>query len=240
MTPFPIYKIENVASPSSIKRASHVHEIVGMFQSLHLLKQYCGLVKEKQGNGERILLLPGWLSHEKVMFPVKKYLTKLGYAPEYWGLGMNIGDVKAARDKIVKRLKKENSTEKITLIGWSLGGLIAREIARELPDRIASVLTYGTPVIGGPKYTIGAKYYGETESERIATLFEELDEYHPITVPMTIIFTKKDSFVAWKACLDYKSEHVKHFEVNSTHLSLGLDPDVWKIMAWHLQNVGRK
>ena len=113
--------------------------------------------------------------------------------------------------------------------------MVAREIARELPDKIASVVTYGTPVIGGPKYTIGAKVWDKKETVRINALLDELNTNNPIQVPMSIIFTKKDSVVTWSACLDNVSENVQHYEVQSTHLSLGIDPKVWKIVRNHLQ-----
>jgi len=169
------------------------------------------------------------------MYPVKNFLNTLGYSAEYWGLGMNTGKIEAYRDQIVEQLKNEESKEKVTLIGWSLGGVVAREIARALPEKVSSVITYGTPVVGGPKHTIGAKFWGPKEIKRINKLQKELDKSNPIQVPISIIFTKKDSFVAWPACLDKVSKNVKHYEVNSTHLSLGIDPEVWKIIGHHMQ-----
>lgn len=234
------YSSTNAPHPQDVKRPSIFQEINSIFQPIRLLRQYSNLTKDKVGKGQRIILFPGWNSHETVMFPMKTFLSKLGYAPEYWGLGTNQGKIEAYRDEIVDRLKGERSTDKITLIGWSLGGVVAREIARELPDRIASVVTYGTPIIGGPKYTIGAKAWGEKEAQRINTLMEELDQTNPIEVPITIIFTKNDSFVSWSACLDHTSKNVTHYEVQSTHLSLGIDPEVWKIVATHLQELENK
>ncbi|MEM9821319.1 MAG: alpha/beta hydrolase [Bacteroidota bacterium] len=228
------YDIKDSIGPSEIKRASFVSELHSVIKPIQLFSQIRGLTKDRRGQGQRIILIPGWKSHETVMYPIKKYLAFLGYAPEYWGLGINHGNIERYRDTMVEQLMAQNSEEQVTLIGWSLGGLVAREIAREIPNKVSSVITYGTPVIGGPRYTIGNNFYRESEIEAIIEQLEELDRTNPIKVPMSIIFTKKDSFVAWPACLDKTSKNVKHYEVDSTHLSLGIDPQVWKIVARHL------
>ncbi len=231
------YTIHKSPHPSEVKRPRVIQEVRSIIQPIKLLSQYRKLTKLQHGNGQRVMLFPGWKSHETVMYPLKAYLSKLGYAPEYWGLGINNGKLESYRDKIVAKLKAEDRKDKLTLIGWSLGGVVAREIAREIPEKISGVVTYGTPVIGGPAYTIGAKSWGAKETERIIALIDELDRANPIQVPMSIIFTKNDSIVTWSACLDSISKNVKHYEVKSTHLSLGIDPEVWRIVATHLQNV---
>lgn len=226
---------DNIPNPATVERPSLLQELNAIKQPLRLLRQYGNLTKKKIGKGERIILIPGWKSHETTMFPVKQFLKKVGFAPEYWGLGINHGYVEQYRDQLINRLKKDNTKEKVTLIGWSLGGLIAREIARAFPEKIASVITYGTPVVGGPTHTIGAIVYEEEETKRIRELLVELDETNPIQTPMSIIYTKNDSIVAWSACIDTKSPNATHYEVNSTHLSLGIDPSVWRIILNHLK-----
>lgn len=223
-------------TPADVKRPSLFKEIRGIIQPIRLLAAYPDLRKAEAGNGKRIMLFPGWKSHETVMFPVKTFLNRLGYTAQYWGLGLNNGYVEKYRDQIITQLEKEEHPEKITLIGWSLGGLIAREVAREIPHKISSVITYGTPAIGGPRYTAGVKVYEAKEVQRIIDLQRALDETNPIAIPLSIIFTKKDSIVNWSACIDRTSLDVKHYEVNSTHLSLGIDPTVWKIIVQELEN----
>ncbi len=233
---FKEFDITDSPNPANVKRASFIYEAQSLFQPMRLLSQSLKLAKAKKGNGQRIMLLPGLKSNELAMYPLKKYLSALGYAPEDWGLGINHGYVEQYRDKIVARLQKEANQSKITLIGWSLGGTIAREIARILPEKIQSVVTYGSPAIGGPTYTIGEYFWDKEDTKRIKALIEEQDKTNPIQVPMSIIFTKKDSIVSWAACLDKNSKNVKHYEVNSTHLSLGIDPSVWRIVTEHLEN----
>ncbi|MEM6766658.1 MAG: alpha/beta hydrolase [Bacteroidota bacterium] len=227
------YNISDSPAPTAVKRASFLYESLSFLQPARLLTQSMELVQAKRGNGQRIILMPGWKTNALSLYPLKGYLAALGYAPEDWGLGVNQGQVEQYRDKIAQQLADEEG--KITLIGWSLGGTVAREVARILPDKIGSVITFGTPVIGGPMYTIGENFWDKAETKRINALTEELNETHPIQVPMSIIFTKKDSIVNWAACLDKKSKNVRHYEVSSTHLSMGIDPHVWRIITDHLE-----
>ena len=109
------------------------------------------------------------------------------------------------------------------MVGWSLGGVIAREIARSIPEKVNSVFIFGSP-IKGPKYTVGAEIYDEKEVQRITDLLEELEHSKPIEVPTSILFSKKDNIVSWPSCIDSVSTNVKHYEVTSTHLSATIIP----------------
>ena len=97
------------------------------------------------------------------------------------------------------------------------------------------MITYGTPVIGGPTFTVGANKYGKEECQRIASLIDELDRDMPIAVPITAIFTRNDGTVSWPACIDRVSKRVTHIEVKSSHGSMGVDPDVWRIVGEKLR-----
>ncbi|MEM6964557.1 MAG: alpha/beta hydrolase [Bacteroidota bacterium] len=227
------YSIENTPAPQKINKLGLVREWKSILQVGNIVLNYKSLVKNKQGNGQQVVLVPGWLSPATTMFPVKHFLKQIGYAPEYWSYGINNGRVEEYKDKLVAEWK--NHTEPITMIGWSLGGLIAREVAREIPEVVSSVVTYGTPVKGGPTYTIGADVYGEEVSSMVADRLVELDKDNPIRVPLSIIFSKNDNFVSWPACIDETSKNAKHYEVKSTHTSLGIDPKVWTIIAQHLK-----
>jgi hypothetical protein len=112
--------------------------------------------------------------------------------------------------------------------------VIARETARTVPHAVSRVITYGTPAIGGPTYTLGAQAFGRAESERIRTMITELDRQNPIPVPITAVFTRRDRVVSWPACIDRTSPDVEHVEVRSTHAGMGLDPDVWQLVASRL------
>lgn len=195
-----------------------------------------GLRKLPRGNKAPIILLPGYLAPEWTMEPMRRYLNWLGYDAHHWTLGINQGNPERDHELMVPQVATlaAASGQPVALVGWSLGGTIAREVARIRPDIVSKVVTYGTPVIGGPKFTVGAGVYGEEECNRIANLIDELDQDAPIEVPITAIFTRNDRTVAWPACIDRASKDVKHVEVNSSHASMGVDPDVWRIVAQRL------
>lgn len=184
-----------------------------------------------RGNREPVLLIPGWQAPQASMGPLRRQLRLRGYDARHWGLGTNRGDVEhylAALLPKVGALSRERGN-KVALIGWSLGGVIAREIARELPDQVSCVVTYGSPIIGGPSYTVAAASYGEEECRRINALSLQRAREVPITVPVAAVFSRRDTIVSWPACIDRESPQVVHYEVKSTHLSMGIDPTVWRI-----------
>jgi hypothetical protein len=197
------------------------------------------LARIPRGNGSLVIDIPGWMAPEASMAPLRTFLRLKGHNAQGWGLGINRGrpeaDTIRLTEKVVAAAKKTGHP--VSLVGWSLGGLIAREVARAVPNAVKKVLTFGTPIIGGPTYTIGARSFGDKECQRISALLEELDQTSPITTPLTIIFTRRDRVVSWGACIDRRSPNVEHIEVKSTHIGLGLDPDVWSLIATRLASV---
>lgn len=191
------------------------------------------LLTAPRGDGAPTMVIPGWRAPEASMAPLRAYLRWLGHDARYWGFGTNQG--LPERDSrrlaaVVARLA-DAAGRGVALVGWSLGGTVARETARIAPDAVTRVVTYGTPAVGGPRHTVGARTLGDQETTRIADLVDRLDAETPIPVPITAIFTRRDSVVNWTACIDRRSPDVRHVEVTSTHLSLGVDPDVWSTVA---------
>ncbi len=191
------------------------------------------LARAPRGDGHTVLDLPGWRAPEVSGAPVRAYLRRLGYDARGWGLGTNAGrperDARRVAD-LVRRLADE-SGRPVSLVGWSLGGVIAREVARRHPDVVRRVITYGTPVVGGATFTAVARAYPPDVRAEAAAAVARLDADSPITVPLTAIYTRRDGVVAWPSCIDRVSPDVEHVEVASTHIGLGLDPDVWAVVA---------
>lgn len=182
--------------------------------------------------GHVVIDVPGWRAPESTSAPLRAFLRRLGYDARPWGFGTNFGRPEADAERLagdVVALAERHGP--ISLIGWSLGGVVIREVARAHPDCVARVITYGTPVVGGPTHTVGADVFGVKECARITELSEQLDRESPLQVPVTVIFTRRDGVVSWRACLDRHTPRVEHVEVTSTHLGLGIDPDVWTVVA---------
>lgn len=171
------------------------------------------------------------------MFPLRRLLRLKGYKADTWGLGTNQGNVEAYVDALKPRIAEiaEAKQQRVALIGWSLGGVVSRELARELPELVSTVVTYGTPVVGGPSFTVGASSYSDAERSRLNQLINERNANWPITTPLGVIFTRQDSIVSWPACIDRFSKDATHYEVDATHFSMGIDPTVWRIVLDRLQ-----
>jgi pimeloyl-ACP methyl ester carboxylesterase len=116
-------------------------------------------------------------------------------------------------------------------VGWSLGGVVAREVARQRPDLVSSVVTMGTPIVGGPTYTAAARFFGKDASRAAGPAASRAARSARIQVPLTVIFSRADGVVDWRASIDRATQGARHVEVRSTHVGLGIDPDVWWAVA---------
>jgi pimeloyl-ACP methyl ester carboxylesterase len=127
------------------------------------------------------------------------------------------------------------SKQQVHLIGWSFGGYLARELARERADLIGQVITLGTPVIGGPKYTVVAKTFHRRGID-IEAIAAEVEMRNRVTIqyPVIALYSRRDAVVAWQACIDANAQNVEHIEVRTTHFGFGFSPEVYKIIAQRL------
>jgi pimeloyl-ACP methyl ester carboxylesterase len=181
-----------------------------------------------------VILLPGFGAGPRSMRLMESSLRRAGHRVRDWGLGWNTGDAKQLRIRlapIVEDSRKAHG-EPVVLVGWSLGGFIAREYAREHPTHVRKVVTLGSPVIGGPRYTATARWYRSQGHDLDALEQAVADRYAtPLRVPVTAIYSKRDGIVAWQACIDRWSPNVRHIEVSETHVGLGFSPRVLAIVA---------
>ena len=198
------------------------------------------LARAPRGSGLPVVDLPGWKAPESSLTPLRTYLRARGHDANGWGMGVNTGDPERDSQLLVDRLAAHHAAtgQRTALVGWSLGGLVAREAARLAPHLVRRVITFGTPVVGGPTFTLGASAWGPVEGARISSMLTDLDRDDPIQVPITAIFTRRDRVVSWPACLDRSSPRVEHVEVRTTHAGLTLDPHVWWVVATRLAEAG--
>jgi esterase/lipase len=190
-----------------------------------------------RGRDEPVLLLPGFSAGDASLWLLRAFLRRLGWDARGWGLGTNRGDAPSLLPRVValtERLARE-SGRPVHLVGWSMGGFLARELARDRPDLAAQVVTMGTPVVGGPKYTAAAALFRRRGYDLDAIEAEcTARAGRPIRAPITAIYSRRDGVVAWQACIDRASRRVEHVEVSSTHAGLGFDLRVWHIVASRL------
>ncbi len=224
----------NIQRPS---RWSYYKEPLGLMEVPKLLIYSRQLKDLPHGNQQPIMVIPGYAASDMSTFILRQFLKRKKYRVRGWGLGRNKGHV----EEVIIPLREQvldyhaEIQEPLILIGWSLGGYLAREIARDYPEMISQVITLGSPIIGGPKYTSAAPIYEKKgfnldEMERKIVEREEV----PITTPITAIYSKNDGVVPWQACMDHYSPNVEHTEVSTTHVGLAFSSEVFVIIAGKL------
>lgn len=194
------------------------------------------LASAPRGDGRPVMLLPGYGTDQHSMRPLGRYLEYLGYDVYDWGLGRNRGDVDGDMVRVGERaaeLSDELGGAAITLIGWSLGGVVAREAARLFEPRVREVITLGTPIVGGPKYTAVANKFAKIANIDLDEFEKEVHERNSIGIrqPLTCIYSRSDGVVGWRACVDSYNDHARNIEVKSSHFGIGANGRVWRIIA---------
>lgn len=185
------------------------------------------LSKMPSGDGHAVLVFPGLGANDVSTLALRRFLKQHNYQPHAWKQGMNLGPrdgvLEGCRERI-RELHKEHGS-KISLIGWSLGGIYAREMAKEMPDLVRCVITLGTPFTGHPKATNAWRFY-QTVSRQNAHDEELLAEVRkPPPVPTTSIYSKTDGIVAWQCSINPPQHaHTENIEVHASHIGMGMNP----------------
>lgn len=182
-----------------------------------------------------VMVLPGFMTDDTTTWLLRRFLDSLGYQAEPWGMGLNRGPMMALLGPLIDKLDawRVQTGERPSLVGWSRGGTLSREIARERPDLIRSVVTMGSPVRGGVHGTsIGRFVSAETglTPEQLNQILKERQR-RPITTPITAIYSKTDGVVSWQACIDDLNQQVEHKVVESSHMGLGVNASVYRLVA---------
>lgn len=192
------------------------------------------LAIQPRGDGDPVIVLPGLGASNVSTALLRRYLSLLGYDVHGWEIGRNEGNVWESLPPVTKQVEQlyARRGRKVHLVGWSLGGVIAREVARDNPGPVRQVITMGSPLVGGPKYT-SLRRLREMQGEDVEAIAATVAarESNPISVPVTSIYSKRDGIVGWQASIDRHSPEADHFEVSATHFGLGISPQVFRILA---------
>ena len=184
------------------------------------------LRKLPMGDGHRVLVLPGLAANDLTTLPMRAFLKDRGYQPSPWDQGLNLGPRAGVLDALRARVRElfELDRKKISLVGWSLGGVYARELAKEMPAMIRCVSTLGAPFAGPPQATnawwLFERVSGHPEPD--AEMQAALRVAPP--VPTTSIYSRTDGIVAWQCSLNPPGALAENIEVHASHIGLGLNP----------------
>ncbi len=196
--------------PRTTAQRAVLQELQGLIEVPRLIGRMPRLVRKPHGDGSPVLVLPGRGVDDLSTVPLRGYLRLLGYAPVGWTLGLNDGDLERLVPLAAARAADLSvaAGRPIPLVGQSMGGSIAREVARLRPDVVSRVITLGSPILSARSR-------------------------EPLSRPITLIYSKADQIVPprWALASGDQAEVV---EVGSTHFTMGIDPDVWAAVADHL------
>ncbi len=186
-----------------------------------------------RGDGHPVLVLPGLVVGDRSTYPIRRCLDRLGYTSYKWDQGINFGPREHVIKGLVEKVQRIQSDhdQKISIVGWSLGGAMANALALRMPERIRSVVTMGSPLTGHPK---------GTNAWRIFELFSGFRHDDPRlmdlmagkpSVPTTSIMSKTDGVVSWRMSLAPDHPMAENIEVSATHLGMGANAAVLWAMA---------
>lgn len=190
------------------------------------------LLTAKRGRKHGVVVLPGFGADDNSTILLRRYLSLLGYDVHGWKRGRNVRRPGEDLPAVIEQIKALAAKHKlpVTLIGWSRGGIMAREIARQIPEATRMVITLGSPFADATANNVGViwKLLTGEDAPRNPDRMRQLAE--PIPVPATAIYTKADGVVAWRACLEKEGPRAENIEVRSTHIGLGFHaPALWAI-----------
>jgi pimeloyl-ACP methyl ester carboxylesterase len=196
-----------------------------------LIASFPILRRVPRGDGHSVLVLPGLGASDRSTGPLRAFLKDRGYDPHGWSLGRNVGPREGQREALAEQLASlhKKSKRKVSLIGWSLGGIYAREIAKRLPESVRLVITLGSP-FANPGATAVRRIYEALRGERIAGADFKRFQMPP-PVPSTAIFSKSDGVVAWQSCLEPDAPQTENIEVEGSHVGLGVNPVALYVIA---------
>jgi pimeloyl-ACP methyl ester carboxylesterase len=187
------------------------------------------LAGDADGDGHPVLVLPGFAASDRSTGPLRSALRRKGYATHGWNLGLNIGPhrhIVEGLDQRLTDLHRRYGGVTVSLVGWSLGGVYARELARLRPDAVRQVITLASPYRMRPGDRSRASMLYNTiapRTDRFLPQTEPEEARPPVPVPATSIYTRTDSVVRWHTCIDTVGPGRENIEVIGTHNGLGVN-----------------
>jgi pimeloyl-ACP methyl ester carboxylesterase len=202
-------------------------EVRGIFEFNASLLLSPLLMRAPRGDGHPVLTLPGFLASDISMAPMRRYLMELGYDAYAWKMGRNVGGFARIRAALRDRLVEIHAAtgRKVSIVGWSLGGVYARDLALQMPDLVRYVVTLGSPFAGDVRATNATRLYEALSGETVehdSALRQAIAGDLP--VPTSSIYSRSDGIVNWRTCILRPSATAENIEVYlASHVGLGVN-----------------
>jgi len=189
-----------------------------------------------RGDGHSVLVLPGLMAGDTSTKPLRAFLEDRGYVPYGWDLGRNYGPRPGVEEGMTAKLNEiaEQSGRKVSIIGWSLGGLYARVLAHRAPGIVRQVITLGTPFTGDPRASNAWRLYELTSGLSVDDPHWREALEGSLTVPVTSIYSRSDGIVSWQCSVERERAQAENIEVEGSHCGLGVNPAVLYAIAHRL------
>lgn len=184
-----------------------------------------------RGDGHPVLVMPGFLTTDASTVILRGFLKHLGYDVRAWSLGRNVGPkaIGVNGEKLIAKVREIHAEtgQTVSVVGWSLGGVMARLAAQYAPEAVRQVITLGSPFAGSPKATNVWRLYEAVSGHSVDDDMNSkmLDDCAcGLKVPSTAIYSRNDGIVAWQICRGGEAEQAENIEVHGAHCGLGVNP----------------
>ena len=196
----------------------HVLREAGSLVALHVRTLLPARTEQRVGRGQPVLVIPGFLSSDHSTAILRRTLKGAGYRAYGWGRGINFGVRPDLFERLEARLEKAARKGPVTLIGWSLGGLYARELAKRQPDKVARVLTLGSPFSGSLRANNAWRLYEMVNRHAVDAPPVDVRVHEKPPVPTVAFWSRKDGIVAPASARGQAGECDKAVELDCTHM----------------------
>jgi pimeloyl-ACP methyl ester carboxylesterase len=182
------------------------------------------------GNGEPVMVLPPFMSDDASTRPLRDFLSRSGYHVEGWGLGVNEGHTAKAVMELPERVlgMRDRTGAPVSLVGWSAGGILAREVARQIPSAVRRVVSLGSPFRFRPGDGSHLDVlYEKVEHLQVPMVAERLKPEHErprLPVPSTAVYSRGDGIAGWEACMEFDGVNSESVEIRGSHVGMGFNP----------------
>ena len=224
---------QNLSPPGPVRLALEWRAPVEAMASLAL---WPWLRRAPDGDGHGVLVLPGLAGGDGSTLLLRRFLRAQDWQPHAWRQGRNLGPRHGVLEACLDRLQRlhAESGRRISLVGQSLCGVYARELAKQLPQAVRQVVTLGSPAAGRGHASNARRLYEFVSGPRAYApeLMARLHE--PVPVPCTSIYSRSDGIVDWRASLLPEGPSAQNVRVRASHAGMGLNPLVLRLLAERL------